>query len=140
MLAAFGERRRRGRGRRLPVRIQLVEHLRRRVEALGQAFVEALVAELLHLRLVFRLLGDLLVLRLAPVLGDAHDPRGGNVVPLGERLLRGGVELAGNLQPMRFLEALETVLGRDAHLPVDHARTEALTVEHDLRLHDRPLL
>ena len=92
--------------RGLSARVQLLEHCGGGVKALGETLVQALVAEMLQLRLLLRLVRNGLVIGLRPILRNAHHPGRRNVVPLRQRLLGRAVERSADGQAVGLLETL----------------------------------
>ena len=110
------------------------------MEPLGQLFVQIVVAEPLQLGLLARIIGHFDEFDPAPFARDGDHPRRTDIVPPGQRLLGRIVQLAGRIEVVCFLKTTQRVFSAHPHLAVDHAGAEALTIEHDLRLHDRAFL
>ena len=124
--------------RRSSVRVQFAQHLDGGVKPFGKPFIERFVAQSVELRLAGHAVGHVGVFGFGPAIGYRHHAGGGDPLPFGQRGLGRLVQSARHLEIVGLLETAQRVFGAHAHLAVDHAGAEADTVEHDLRLHDRP--
>ena len=132
-----GRRRRGGRGER---GVQLLEHRHRGVEPLGQLFVERLVSQRRHLRLILCILGDRVERPGGEIGGDRHDARRRDIRPLAKHLFGRLIQFAGFLEVVGQLKPLYRIAGGHPHRAIDHAGGKTQPVEDDLRLHFRAWL